>query len=1103
MSRSSFLARAALALLATSVLSTVHAAVFNCVGGSVYVVAHPDDDLLFQSPTLLEDVASGDCITTVFLTSGDSGTGSGYAQSREVGNQVAYAQMYNVDDTYTEFYATFGGQPVLVRTLVAEPQHQKVYFRLPDGGWDTGGFVNTQWQTLRGLYFGTISSITNQPGDATFTLNTLKQAIGQILAARQPNRVRTLDYLSDYGGGDHDDHLTAGRLTADLVGSYASGASLSGFMGYPVQNMAPTMSTSSSEFGAKCDAFFAYTPFDSDECQSLSACAGRGEAYWLQRQYVVTSELATSSSSGAAQAPATLPEGTNIAPLATATAISNEPGSSPHNAIDGITAGYPINEAAEWASNHGRAGAWFKLTWSEPVEISAVVLYDRPNGDDWLQAGTLTIDDGRSLSFTNPINDGSAFVINLPGTFTTTSLLLTVTQVSASTANVGISELRVYGTVGSTPVSSTTSSATSSSTSASSSITSSSTSASSSITSSTTPASSSTTTTSSAPVSSPTSSISGNLARNASASASSWSTATGQTPDKAIDGFVNGYKESGTGDYTKEWATDHQTVGAYLSLQWSSPVTANRVVLYDRPNLNDRITAGTLTFPDGSTLSVPALNNAGAATTLDFVAKTFNQLVLTVTSVSNTTSNVGLAEIEVFYVSGGTTSTTSSAPTSTATSSAATSSTTPATSTTSSWTSASPSSTAAPPEETGSSSLNLAQNATAGASSWAAATSQTPAKAIDGVVSGYKEDGTGDYTKEWASNHERAGAYFTLSWPSSITANRIVLFDRPNLNDQITSGYIVFSDQSTFDIPSLANDGSATTVDFPAKTFDSLVFYVTGASGTTSSVGLAEVQIYYLHNDVERAFFDDVERITFHDVERRGKPVAKWSRQTADKAVDGVVSGYPANYSAEWATDHKTTGAWLLLKWTSPVTINQVVLFDRPNLNDRITNATLRFSDGSLVATGALVNSGAATYVNFTARATTELRFTVVSVAGGTSSAGLAEIEVYNNPDAKIAFSGSNGVLDHLFADLRRSHDLLRRVFDDILRRHHHVLRCAVDLIDTNVVASNDDDHRSGRKHLVAGGLGEQRGGADIVRLSMSSPLIFVDSPSSMYTPSL
>ena len=98
-----------------------------------------------------------------------------------------------------------------------------------------------------------------------------------------------------------------------------------------------------------------------------------------------------------------------------------------------------------------------------------------------------------------------------------------------------------------------------------------------------------------------------------------------------------------------------------------------------------------------------------------------------------------------------------------------------------------------------------------------------------------------------------------------------------------------------------------------------------------------------------------------------------------------------------------------MLKWTSPVTINQVVLFDRPNLNDRITNATLRFSDGSLVATGALVNSGAATYVNFTARATTELRFTVVSVASGTSSAGLAEIEVYNNPDAKVAFSASNG----------------------------------------------------------------------------------------------
>jgi len=104
----------------------------------------------------------------------------------------------------------------------------------------------------------------------------------------------------------------------------------------------------------------------------------------------------------------------------------------------------------------------------------------------------------------------------------------------------------------------------------------------------------------------------------------------------------------------------------------------------------------------------------------------------------------------------------------------------------------------------------------------------------------------------------------------------------------------------------------------------------------------------------------------------------------------------------QWATDHQGAGAWLQLTWSSPVTLNQVALFDRVNLNDFITNATLSFSDGSFVSTGSLNNAGVGVYVNFTARATTSLRFTVVSVSSTTSSAGLAELQAFNNPAAQI-----------------------------------------------------------------------------------------------------
>ena len=142
---------------------------------------------------------------------------------------------------------------------------------------------------------------------------------------------------------------------------------------------------------------------------------------------------------------------------------------------------------------------------------------------------------------------------------------------------------------------------------------------------------------------------SADLASHATASASSQNTSTDQTAAKAIDGVIDGYP----GDYTKEWATVGGGSGSWLELTWPSPQTINDVVLYDRPNTSDQVTGGTLTFSDGSTVTVPALAHDGSATTVTFPAKTTTSVLFTVTSVSSSTQNVGLAEIEVFPPQGG------------------------------------------------------------------------------------------------------------------------------------------------------------------------------------------------------------------------------------------------------------------------------------------------------------------------------------------------------------------------------------------------------------------------------------------------------------------
>jgi hypothetical protein len=141
------------------------------------------------------------------------------------------------------------------------------------------------------------------------------------------------------------------------------------------------MDTGSSSFLGKIAAFFSYTPYDSGECQSYEECVnnGRGEAYWLTRQYVVTPELAEASYIGSAQTPVTLPNSTNVARVGKP-ACSSEGSLQPCSAaIDGVVGGYPGNYAVEWSSNAETVGATFTLTWTDPYTITDVALYDRPN----------------------------------------------------------------------------------------------------------------------------------------------------------------------------------------------------------------------------------------------------------------------------------------------------------------------------------------------------------------------------------------------------------------------------------------------------------------------------------------------------------------------------------------------------------------------------------------------------------------------------------------------------------------------------------------------------------------------------------------------------
>jgi LmbE family N-acetylglucosaminyl deacetylase len=106
----------------------------------------------------------------------------------------------------------------------------------------------------------------------------------------------------------------------------------------------------------------------------------------------------------------------------------------------------------------------------------------------------------------------------------------------------------------------------------------------------------------------------------------------------AIDGYA---------DVEHEWKSQELN-GAWIQLNWASPVRTAQINLYDRLDLNDNVLAGTLSFSDGSTVAVGALNTVGKPKSITFPPKVVSWVRFTIDQATGYTA--GLAEFEVLGV---------------------------------------------------------------------------------------------------------------------------------------------------------------------------------------------------------------------------------------------------------------------------------------------------------------------------------------------------------------------------------------------------------------------------------------------------------------------
>ena len=125
-----------------------------------------------------------------------------------------------------------------------------------------------------------------------------------------------------------------------------------------------------------------------------------------------------------------------------------------------------------------------------------------------------------------------------------------------------------------------------------------------------------------------------------------------QSAVKAVDGIADGYATGLANKHTRfpwaEWVTKNEGKGAWLNLAYDEAQKVTTIKLYDRPNTDDHITKSHLEFEDGTTLEVGELPNDGAVKEISLgEGKEVKNIKFVVDEVSESTTAVGLAEIEV------------------------------------------------------------------------------------------------------------------------------------------------------------------------------------------------------------------------------------------------------------------------------------------------------------------------------------------------------------------------------------------------------------------------------------------------------------------------
>ena len=255
----------------------------------LYVVAHPDDDLLFMNPDVSGSIDSGRGVVTVFLTAGDDGRDSQYWQQREQGVRAAYAAMAGAANDWHRAQLVVGDKAVWMDTLAGNNRVHLVFFRLPDGHIHGGGSHRYRFASLMHLWKGDRQDITSVDGVNQYTADSLEAALAELMQHEGASFLGVLNArLAEDGATgprrDHSDHAYSALLALEATKRVAEPIEIRLYRGYDIQNDPPNLSP--QEEADKSATFLEYALRDPAICPDVLACKPNAHyRAWLGREY--------------------------------------------------------------------------------------------------------------------------------------------------------------------------------------------------------------------------------------------------------------------------------------------------------------------------------------------------------------------------------------------------------------------------------------------------------------------------------------------------------------------------------------------------------------------------------------------------------------------------------------------------------------------------------------------------------------------------------------------------------------------------------------------------------------------------------------------------